>query len=332
MSRHRTLPACAAALFTAFLSLPQTTAAQNWAPTRPVELVVAVSPGGGIDRMARSIQKIIQDYKLVEQPVSVVNKPGGASTIAQVYLHHRAGDAHTIEIAATSLLTNHIIGRSHFDHTAFTPIAMLSDEYIGFLVRADSLFRNGKDLIGQFKSNPVVLPIGIATAAGNTNHIAAALVAKAAGADVKKLKIVVFGSGGESTTALLGGHVGLVTTPSANGIPHLQAGRMRMLGVAAPKRLEGALSVVPTWKEQGINAVVANWRPVIAPRGLTPAQIRYWEDVFAKVVQTPEWKTEVEASGAVSNFMRSRELAAHFAAEQKRFRVTLTELGMAQPQ
>lgn len=332
MSRHHPLPAFAAAFFTAFLSFPQTAAAQNWAPTRPVELVVAVSPGGGIDRMARNIQKIIQDYKLVEQPVTVVNKPGGASTIAQVYLHHRAGDAHTIEIAATSLLTNHIIGRSPFDHTAFTPIAMLSDEYIGFLVRADSLFRNGKDLIGQFKSNPAALPIGIATAAGNTNHIAAALIAKAAGADIKKLKIVVFGSGGESTTALLGGHVGLVTTPSANGIPHLQAGRMRMLGVAAPKRLEGALSVVPTWKEQGVNAVVANWRPVIAPKGLTPAQIRYWEEVFAKVVQTAEWKTEVEASGAVSNFMRSRELAAHFAAEQKRFRVTLTELGMAQPQ
>lgn len=331
MSRHP-LPVFAAALFAAVLSFPQIAAAQNWAPTRPVELVVAVSPGGGIDRMARNIQKIIQDHKLIEQVVNVVNKPGGASTIAQVYLHHRAGDAHIIEIAATSLLTNHIIGRSPFDHTAFTPIVLLSDEYIGFLVRADSAMKSGKDLLAQFKSNTPGLPIGIATAAGNTNHIAAALIAKAAGADIKKLKIVVFGSGGESTTALLGGHVGLVTTPSANGIPHLQAGRMRMLGVAAPKRLEGALSVVPTWKEQGVNAVVANWRPVIAPKGLTPAQIRYWEDVFAKVVQTPEWKTEVEASGAVSNFMRSRELAAHFAAEQKRFRVTLTELGMAQPQ
>ncbi len=331
MSSRHPFAAFAAALFAAALLPPQTAVAQNWAPTRPVELVVAVSPGGGIDRMARSIQKIIQDHKLVEQPVNVVNKPGGASTIAQVYLHHRAGDAHVIEIAATSLLTNRIIGRSPFDYTAFTPIVMLSEEYIGFLVRADALFRNGRDLVSQFKSNPEALPIGIATAAGNTNHIAAALIAKAAGADVRKLKIVVFGSGGESTTALLGNHVGLVTTPSANGIPHLQAGRMRMLGVAAPKRLDGALSVVPTWKEQGVDAVVANWRPVIAPRGLTPAQIGYWETVFSKVVQTPEWKTELAASGAVPNFMRSHELAGHFGAEQKRFRVTLTELGMAQP-
>jgi putative tricarboxylic transport membrane protein len=324
---RRTIPAFAAALLAAAPA-----AAQGWAPTRPVELIVAVSPGGGIDRMARQIQKIIQDHKLVEQPVNVVNKPGGASTIAQIYLLQRPGDAHVLEITATSLLTNYIIGRSRFEHSAFTPIVMLSDEYIGFLVRDDSILASGRHLIGQFKSNPEALPIGIATAAGNTNHIAAGLVARAAGADVRKLKIVVFGSGGESTTALLGGHVGLVTTPSANGIPHLQAGRMRMLAVAAPRRLEGPLAAVPTWKEQGVDAVVANWRPVVAPKGLTPAQVRYWEEVFAKLVQTPEWKAEIEASGAVSNFMRSRQLAAHFEAEQKRFRVMLADLGMAKAQ
>jgi putative tricarboxylic transport membrane protein len=306
--------------------------AQTWKPSRNVELIVAVSPGGGIDRMARTLQNIIQELRLVEVPVTVINKPGGGGTIAQAYLSQRAGDGHFIEITATSLLTNHIIGRSTYDHHAFTPIAMLSDEYIGFLVRADSPLKTGKDLLAQFKSNPDALPIGIATAAGNTNHIAAALVAKAAGADIKKLKVVVFSSGGEAMTALLGGHVGLVTTPSANSIPHLQNGRMRVLAIASPKRLEGPLSVVPTWKEQGVDAVVANWRPVIAPKGLTPAQISYWEDVFAKVVQTPGWKAEIEKSGAVANFMKSRELAAHFIAEQKQFRSILGELGLAKDQ
>ncbi len=306
--------------------------AQAWKPSRNVELVVAVSAGGGIDRMARTLQNIMQEQRLVEVPVTVMNKPGGGGTIAQAYLNQRAGDGHIIEITATSLLTNHIIGRSTYDHQAFTPIAMLSDEYIGFLVRADSPLKTGKDLMAQFRNNPDALPIGIATAAGNTNHIAAALIAKAAGADVKKLKVVVFSSSGEAMTALLGGHVGLVTTPSANSIPHLQNGRMRVLAIASPRRLEGPLSVVPTWKEQGVDAVVANWRPVIAPKGLSPSQISYWEDVFAKVVQTPEWKAEIEKSGAVANFMKSRELAAHFNAEQKQFRSILGELGLAKDQ
>ncbi len=303
--------------------------AQNWKPARSVELIVAVSPGGGIDRMARTIQHIIQEQRLVDVPVTVINKPGGGGAIAQAYLSQRSGDGHFIEITATSLLTNHIIGRSSYDHHAFTPIALLTDEYIGFLVRADSPLKTGKDLLDLFKSNPESLPIGIATAAGNTNHIAAGVVARAAGADVKKLKVVVFSSGGEAMTALLGGHVGMVTTPSANAIPHLQAGRMRVIAIAAPRRLDGPLSIVPTWKEQGVDAVIANWRPVVAPKGLSPAQISYWEDVFAKVVQTAEWKAEIEKSGAVANFMRSRELAAYFDAEQKQFRAILGELGLA---
>jgi len=79
-----------------------------WKPARNVEIIVGVGPGGGIDRMARLIQKILQDQRLIEVTATVVNKPGGGGTIAQSYLNQRAGDAHLWEITATSLLTNHI--------------------------------------------------------------------------------------------------------------------------------------------------------------------------------------------------------------------------------
>ena len=300
-----------------------------WKPARNVEIVVGVGPGGGIDRTGRLIQKILQDQRLIEVTATVVNKPGGGSTIAQAYLNQRAGDAHVWEITATSLLTNHITGKSAFGHKDFTPVAMLYDEYIGFLVRQDSPLKTGKDLLNALKADPETLPVGIATAAGNTNHIAAGLAAKAAGGDVKKLRVVVFGSGGESMTALLGGHVGVVATPSANAIPHLQAGRMRVLAVAAPARLDGALSTVPTWKEQGENIVVANWRPVVGPKGWSPAQIAYWEDVFAKVTRTDDWKNEVARSGGVNHYMNSRDLAAYFDAQYTQFRSVLGDLGLA---
>src|SRR5262245_43982383 len=87
-----------------------------WVPSRPVELIVGVSPGGGVDRTARTIQKIIQDKRLLEVPLNVVNKPGGGGTIAQVYMNQRAGDAHYFEITATSLLTNQITGRTTSGH------------------------------------------------------------------------------------------------------------------------------------------------------------------------------------------------------------------------
>jgi putative tricarboxylic transport membrane protein len=322
------LLACAAALPLA----PSLSHAAQWAPSKPVEFVVGVSPGGGIDRTARTLQKIIQDHRIVEVPVSVLNKPGGGGTIAQAYLTQHAGDAHYFEITATSLLTNQITGKTAASHRDYTPIALLYDEYLGFAVAADSPIRDGRQLLQMLKTHADALPIGIATSAGNTNHIAAGLVARAAGADVKKLKVVVFGSGGESMTALLGGHVGLIVTPSANLIPHLASGRMRVLAVSAPSRLPGALAVVPTWKEQSVDATVANWRPVIGPRGLDASQVGYWENVFSKTVSTPEWKAEIERTGGVAHFMRSAELASFFDAQYAVFRSVLTDLGLAKNQ
>src|SRR5262249_46978514 len=200
--------------------------AAAWKPGHPVEMIIGVSPGGGIDRMARTMQRILQERRLLETPMNVANKPGGGGNIALNYLQQHAGDAHFLQITATSLLTNHIVGKSQFSHHDFTPIAMLTDEYIGVLVRDDSPLRNGRDLMNTVGRSVDSLPIGIATTAGNTNHITAALVAKAGGAEVKKLKIVVFGSGGEAMTALLGGHVAVVATPAANGIAHMQAGKI----------------------------------------------------------------------------------------------------------
>lgn len=300
-----------------------------WKPSRNVEIVVGVGPGGGIDRTARLVQKILQDQRLLEVAATVVNKPGGGGTIAQAALNQRQGDAHIWEITATSLLTNQITGKSALGHKDFTPLAMLSDEYIGFLVRSDSPLKSGRDLLDRLKSDPESLPIGIATAAGNTNHIAAGLAAKAAGGDVKKLKVVVFGSGGEAMTALLGGHVGLVATPSANAIPHLQAGRMRVLAIASPARLAGALATVPTWKEQRADIVVANWRPAIGPKGLSDSQVAFWEKALEQVTGSEEWKTEVAKSGSVNHYMNSRELAAFFDSQYAQFKAILSELGLA---
>ncbi|MGH8702771.1 MAG: tripartite tricarboxylate transporter substrate binding protein [Burkholderiales bacterium] len=318
-----------AAVFCVAITIPASAQSGAWKPARNVEIVVGVGPGGGIDRTARFLQKLLQDQRLIEVTATVVNKPGGGGSIAQTYLNQRAGDSHYFEITATSLLTNHITGKSAFGHKDFTPIAMLSDEYIGFLVRQDSPLKTGKDLLTLLRADSDSIPIGIATAAGNTNHIAAGLAAKAAGGDVKKLKVVVFGSGGEAMTALLGGHVGLVATPSSNAIPHLQAGRMRVLAIAAPARLEGALATVPTWKEQGAQIIVANWRPVIGPRGLSAPQVAFWEEVFARVTRSDEWRSEVARSGGVNHYLNSRNLAAYFDEQYAQFKTVLTELGLA---
>ena len=102
-----------------------------------------------------------------------------------------------------------------------------------------------------------------------------------------------------------------------------------MLAVSAPRRLEGPLAVVPTWKEQGADVIVTNWRPIIGPKALTAPQIAFWEATFAKALQTEEWKAEVARDGSVSHYMGSRELAAYFDSQYAQFKATLTDLGLA---
>ena len=301
----------------------------GWKPSRPVEILVGVSPGGGIDRTARLLQRVLTDKRLIETTAAVINKPGGGGTLVQAYLNLHQGDAHFLEISATSILTNQITGKSPNNWSDFTPLAMLCDEYIGVVVKTDAPLKSGRDLAALLRDDASAIAAGIATSAGNTNHITLALLAKRAGGDAKKLKVVVFGSGGESTTALMGGHVGFVATPAATAAPQVQNGALRMLAVAAPRRLEGPLANVPTWKELGFDVVVANWRPVIGPRGLSAAQVAFWEERLAHFTRTDEWKREMAETGAVAHFMDSRELGKFCAAQHTEFRAILTELGLA---
>ncbi len=328
LSRREALQSCTF-LILVFVSAGAAAAQVPWKPTRNVEIVVGVGPGGGVDRTARTLQKILQDRRWLDVSSAVVNKPGGGGILAQAYLNQHAGDAHYLEVSATSLLTNHITGKTAHAWNDFTPIAMLYDEFIGFAVKTDSPLKTGRDLAELLRKDPAALPVGIATSAGNTNHIALALLAKRVGGDVKKLKVVVFNSGAESTTALLGGHVGLVTTPAATTLPHMQSGALRIIAVAAPKRLDGALAQVPTWRELGYDIVVSNWRPVMGPRGLNAEQVAYWEDLLQRFTQTAEWKDELAVTGGLSHYMGSRELALFLEAQSASFRAILGELGLA---
>lgn len=110
-------------------------------------------------------------------------------------------------------------------------------------------------------------------------------------------------------TTLLGGHVDLVSSAANNVIGHVAAGKVRVIGITAPQRLAGALATVPTWCEQGVNAVLSNWRLVAAPNGVTQQQIAYCEGALAKVVETDEWKKDLEQNDFENLFMRSQETA-----------------------
>lgn len=320
--------ACAAVLVMASALWAHDARAQGWKPEKNVELIVPGGAGGGQDRTARVIQKVLQEG-LVPTSVSVVNRTGGGSNIAYIYLNQFAGDGHYLASATATLLTNHILGVSPLSYTHFTPVSVLYGEYIGFAVSAAGPFKSGKDIIARLKSAPDSVSFAFGTSAGNANHIGIALALKAAGIDASRAKTVVFKASIEATNALMGGHVDVVATPISTYLPVLGTGKIRIVAIAAPKRVGGKFADVPTWKEQGYDAVMPSFRMFIGAKGLTAAQLSYWDGVFAKLAASPEWKQELEANEWQGSYMTSAESRRFLDARYDEYRKILTELKLA---
>ncbi len=303
--------------------------AQSWTPSKNVEIVVGSAPGGSNDRTGRSVERLLNDLKLVPTSLTVVNKPGGGGNIMFSYVNGHAGDAHYLMVGTTAMLTNHIVGSGKLSHADFTPIASLFNDYVVFAVNSNSPSKTGKDLVERLKKDPQSIPLGFATSLGSHNHIAAGLLMKAFGGSARDLKAVAFKGAAEGITALMGGHLELVTTAAGNVAPHVQSGRLRVVAVSADKRLPGAFASVPTWKEQGVNLVYGGWRSIMGPKGLTAPQVAYWEGALRKASQSAEWKTELERNYWSDDFVTSVQFRKDLEKDYADMKAVLVELGLA---
>jgi putative tricarboxylic transport membrane protein len=302
--------------------------AQGWKPEKPVEIIIGTTPGGPQDRTGRLIQKILQDQKLVPAPVNVVNKPGGGGVIGLTYLSQHPNDGHYLMVNAVTLFTNHLTGRTTLAYTDFTPLAVVGAEYVGVAVLAESPVKSGRDLAERLKKDPASLSVSIGTAFGNATHISYALAMKAAGVEIRKLKTVVFNSGGDAMTALLGGHVDAMASAPSTLLQHIKAGKVRMLAVVAPRRLSGDFAAIPTWKELGINVTFELWRGLAGPKGMSQAQIQFWDDALGRMAKTEEWKKQLALFDMEDVYRGSAETARYWKAEHEEVKAVLTELGL----
>ncbi len=313
-------------IVTAACSIP---AHAQWVPTKNVEVVVGSAPGGSNDRTGRSVEKLLSDLKLVPTSLTVVNKPGGGGNIMFSYVSQHAGDAHYLMVGTTAMLTNHIVGTSKLSYADFTPIASLFNDYVVFAVNAKSPHKSGKELVERLKRDPQSMPLGFATSLGSHNHIAAGLLMKAFGGSARDLKAVAFKGAAEGITALMGGHLELVTTAAGNVAPHVQSGRLRVVAVSSDKRLPGPFANVPTWKEQGVNLVYGGWRSIMGPKGLTAPQVAYWEGALRKASQSAEWKAELERNYWSDDFVTSAQFRKDLDKDYADMKAVLVELGLA---
>jgi putative tricarboxylic transport membrane protein len=301
--------------------------AQDWKPSKPVEIVVGSGPGGGNDKTGRLIQRIWRENNWLEL-VNVVNKVGGGGALAYTYVSQQAGDGHYLVVVRKALLTNHILGRSPLQYTELTPLAVMANEPNAMAVRADSPIRNLKDLVATFKSDAQSITTSVGSTRGGPSHMLVVQMAKIAGTDVRQLKIVTFNGTAESVTNLLGGHIQMISSSVDALIPHHKSGAMRILGVATAERSK-AVADVPTFREQGYDTIVGNWTAIMGPKGLSPAQVAYWEALLERTFKHPTWQSMLEADALESDFRKSQAAREMLVKDYESERRMLTELGMA---
>jgi putative tricarboxylic transport membrane protein len=301
----------------------------TWRPQREVESVAGTPPGGGLDRTARALAKAIEAKRLLDVPVTVNNIAGDGGRKAWAYLDRKSGNPHVLCISSSNLATDHLLGATVFDHeTTFTPLAILYTEYIAFLARSDSSLKSGAGLIARFKSDAGSVTVALSTSLGNPNHIALAKVVRQAGGDVKAPRIRVFDSALHAVADVVAGSADVCAVTAASAVNEIAAGTMRALAVSAPQRLAGLYAQTPTWLEQSVDCVVGAWRGVSGARGITPAQVAFWEPLLAEAVRTGAWKEELARHYWTPMNLDGAALRKHLKSERADMEVVLRELGL----
>jgi putative tricarboxylic transport membrane protein len=255
-------------------------------------------------------------------------KPGSGGAVAWTYLSRKTGDGHYIAISGPTLLANDVLGVGELKYKDVTPIAQLFTEYEVFAVNASSPIKTGADLVKALKS-ATPPSVGVAPGFGGSSHVALLKLARLAGIDANKLTVVPFKGANESVLSVLGGHTDVAIGTVSVVAPQLSTGKLRAFAVSAPKRLGGALSAIPTWKEQGLDLVEGNWRGIVGPKDLGPAEVAFWANRLAEVVKRDEWKANLERNYWDADFLTGAEARQFLDTQYEELRSTLANLAPA---
>ena len=257
-------------------------------PSRTVEVVVPYAPGGGTDNLMRMITGIIDENKWSPAPLNVVNRAGGSGAVGFNYLINKKGDAHTIAGATPMIVSGKIEGRLPGNHRdAMTILMIVAIDELMLSVRSESPYKTIEDFVKAARAKPGGLTVG-GTATLTEDHIFTYLFEKAAKIQVK---YVPFNSGGEVTTALMGGHIDAAVENPNEIVAQTEAGKARNLAVAARQRLKDAPDV-PTFAEKGYEFYWEQMRGVVGPANMPPEAVKWWQDTLKKVVATEKWQKD----------------------------------------
>lgn len=295
-------------------------------PSRPIEFVVHVNPGGGTDVFARLIMEILAREKIITQPMLVATRTGGAGSVAFNHVKSKRGDPHTVlTIATGSFLTATARPDLDLGMEHFTPLAFFARDPQGVMVPADSKYRNFKDLIDDAKRQPEAITCAVTSALG-TGRQTLWHIERETGT---KFKFVTFKAGSEAVLSVLGGHVPFSTENVSEAWAHIEAKKMRVLAVTTEKRMP-ALPDVPTLIELGHKVQIGTGRGFGMPAGVPKEAAAFMESALEKAHRSPIWRDYALKNMYEDRWMGSAEFAKYLAEQRSVQMEFVQSLGLGQ--
>ena len=290
-----------------------------------LKIIAPAAPGGGWDQTARSMQQALTAEKLVKS-AQVINIAGAGGTVGLAqFVNSAKGDGNQLMVNGFVMVGAILMNKSPVSLAQVTPIARLTEETQVIVVPANSPIKNAKDLAEAVKKDVAKVTFA-GGSAGGVDHIMAALFVGAVGADASKVNYVPFSGGGESLAAILGAKVTAGISGYGEYEGQIKAGRLRAVGVTSPQRLPGV--DVPTFKQQGIDLVITNWRSVVAAPGINDAQKKALADLIDKLAKSNAWKEVLKQKGWDDAYLPGEAFVKFLADEQTRVSNVLKSVGL----
>lgn len=306
--------------------------AANAAPFEKTECIAGAKAGGGFDLTCKLAQTALMDTRMTKEPMRITYIPGGIGAIAyNAVAGQRSGEPNTIVAFSSGSLLNLAQGKFG-KHSASDVrwLAVIGADYGVVAVRKDSPYKSMKDLVDALKADSRKVVFGAGGTVGSQDWMKAAMTAKAAGISHKAMRFVAFEGGGESLTALQGGHVHVYTGDASEAAAQIQAGaNIRVLAVLADKRLPGVLSSVPTAREQGFDVEWLTVRGFYMGRKVSDADFSAWAHAFGSLLRTSEFDKLRDERGLYPMGLVGDELDTYVKKSIQQYQKLATEFEIA---
>ena len=310
-------------LATAAVSAALGTAAQ--AEIEAIEIIAPAGPGGGYDQLARATQEVLEGAGLASS-VQVINVPGAGGTIGLAQFVTGRGADNKLLVTGLGMIGAIKVNNSPVTLEQVTPLARLTGEYQPLVVAADSPIKTLDDLAAMYKADPGSVSWG-GFALGSPDHLISAMTVKAMGGDVSQMNYIVAGAGGEMMSQVLGGHITVATGGLNEFAGLIETGKLRALAISSPERLAGV--DIPTFKEQGYDVELGNWRGLRAKADAGEEELKALDAAISAMVASDAWQAIAKERGWVDMHLSSADFAAFLETEQPHVEAILSDLGLA---